>query len=295
MTTPFTGARTQLVTRVVCAVTASEIATYRDVLRSDIAALRPDEDAPEASPIHAFVLTSPTFDQAVRVLGSAGQDAPEPTGRLHLSQAIHLQRLVRPDERVTIEVDVLGARREPRGVRLALRSVLVGGDGSPFAELVTGVLLVGATAPDPFGHIPPHPQHGSTTGQTVFVTRQVSTEMVRRYAEASGDHNPIHLDPAAARAAGLPGLIAHGMCVMALVCEEVIDRYAAGDATRIRAIGGRFSSPVLPEQPLDISIQPDGDGRIVRFSCKTPQGVALKNGWAEIAADTDGRKRHGDG
>lgn len=38
---------------------------------------------------------------------------------------------------------------------------------------------------------------------------------VGRYATASGDSNPIHLDPAAARAAGLPGPIVQGMLVMA--------------------------------------------------------------------------------
>jgi acyl dehydratase len=302
MTKPCTGDRTHPVTKVVRVVTAGEIVTYRDVVRCGIAVSGPDEGAPEASPIHAFVLASPAFDQALRVLNSTGMsssavaDAPEPTARVHLSQEIRLQRLVRPAERVTTGVDVLGARREPRGVRLALRSVLADGAGSPFAELVSGVLLVGATAPDSFGHIPPSPAHGSGTGQAVVVTRQISTEMIRRYAEVSGDDNPIHLDHEAARAAGLPGLIAHGMYVMALVCEEVVDRYASGHPARIRGIAGRFSSPVLPEQPLEISLQPDDDGRIVRFSCKTPQGLALKNGWVEIAvAGTAGGKRPGDG
>lgn len=292
MTTPSSGAGT-LAIRVVRAVTAGEIATYRNVVRAAIAPPGPAEGAPKASPIHAFVLASPAFDQAVSMVNSAGQDASGPTGRVHLSQEIRLQRLVRPDERVTIEVTVLGARRESRGVRLALRSVLVGSAGSPFAELMTGALLVGATAPDPFGDIPSSPVPGSATAQPVVVTRQVSTEMVHRYAEASGDDNPIHLDPDAARAAGFPGVIAHGMSVMALVCEEVIDRYASGDAAAIRGIAGRFSSPVLPGESLDISLQPGDDGRIVRFSCTTPQGPALKSGWVEIAG-TDQRRRGGD-
>jgi len=292
MSTPATGART-LAATLVRAVTAGEIATYRDVVRSGIAPLGPAAGTPKASPLHAFVLASPAFDQAVSALSSAG--------RVHLSQEVHLQRLVRPDERVTVEVTVLGARREPRGVRLALRSVLAGGDGSPFAELMTGALLVGATTPDPFGDIPPHLTPGSAAGPAAVVTRQVSTEMIRRYAEASGDDNPIHLDPEAAQAAGFPGVIAHGMSVLALVCEVVIDRYAAGEAAAIRGIGGRFSSPVLPGEPLDITLQPDNGGRIVRFSCKTPQGPALKSGWVEITSATiagtsiGAGKRDGDG
>jgi acyl dehydratase len=265
-----------------------KITNYRYEDRSGAAPPGPTGGAPAASPLHAFVLASPAFDQALSGLS--------PAGRVHLSQEVHLQRLVRPDERVTIEVTVLGARREPRGVRLALRSVLAGSDGSPFAELVTGALLVGATAPAPFGDIPPHPTPGSAAGPATVVTRQVSAEMVRRYAAASGDDNPIHLDPEAARAAGFPGVIAHGMSVLALVCEEVTDRYAAGDAAAIRGIGGRFCAPVLPGQPLDITLQPDGEGRTVRFSGKTPQGPVLKSGWVTIAGTSIAAgRRDGDG
>ena len=42
-------------------------------------------------------------------------------------------------------------------------------------------------------------------------------EQIAAYAEASGDHNPIHLDDDFARSVGLPGLIAHGMLQMGLL------------------------------------------------------------------------------
>lgn len=258
-------------------VTAAEIAAYRDAVSSSTT------DG-QASPVHAFVLGYQVFDQAVGKLVSAGPDGGETT-RVHLSQEIRVQRLLRPDERVTVEVDVLGARREAKGIRLGLRTVLVGEDGSAFAELVSGVLAGGATEPEPFGEIPPYPVHRSG-GEPTVLTRQITVDMVRRYAEVSGDDNPIHLDDEAARAAGFTGVIAHGMSVLARVCEEVIERYAGGDASRVRGIGTRFSAPVLPGEPLEITLQPGpetaGD-RIVSFSCRTPGGVALKGGWAEIA------------
>ena len=66
------------------------------------------------------------------------------------------------------------------------------------------------------------------------------------YAEASGDHNPIHLDEAAAKAAGLPDVIAHGMYTMGLVSRAVLEWAAAAgiDAT-LAEFSARFAKPVV--------------------------------------------------
>ena len=48
----------------------------------------------------------------------------------------------------------------------------------------------------------------------------VTREQLRAYAESSGDPNPIHLDEDAARSAGLPGIIAHGMLIAGLIAER---------------------------------------------------------------------------
>lgn len=66
---------------------------------------------------------------------------------------------------------------------------------------------------------------------------------VDRYARASGDLNPIHLDDAAAAAAGLPGRIAHGMLAMGLMTSAA-SRWVGG-ADRIVRVGCRFSGMVL--------------------------------------------------
>jgi acyl dehydratase len=225
---------------------------------------------------------------------------------VHLSQVVDQQRPLRAGERVTLQQGLTGARKDPRGVRLALRSVLTGEDGAPFAELATGLLLIGALAPEPFGDVPAHPSQPARAGDgdngggsDQRVTWTVPPELPPRYAEASGDHNPIHLDADQARAAGFPGVIAHGMSVVAHVCEVVIDRCAGGDAARVRSVGARFSSPVIPGEPLDIQLRPsgpdatgdgDGDGaRTVWFSCRAPGGIAVKHGWVRIAPDGQDR------
>lgn len=58
------------------------------------------------------------------------------------------------------------------------------------------------------------------TSQSILEPRSFGTitrEWLREYADASGDHNQIHLDEAVALAMGLPGIIAHGMLVSSLM------------------------------------------------------------------------------
>jgi len=62
------------------------------------------------------------------------------------------------------------------------------------------------------------------------------------YADASGDQNPIHQDDAAAVAAGLPGVIAHGMYTMGLAARAVSE-WAGGDVVTDYTV--RFAKPVV--------------------------------------------------
>jgi acyl dehydratase len=50
----------------------------------------------------------------------------------------------------------------------------------------------------------------------------ITKEQLRAYAEASGDHNPIHLDEEVAKSVGLPGIIAHGMLIAGLISERAL-------------------------------------------------------------------------
>src|SRR5207253_3519181 len=62
------------------------------------------------------------------------------------------------------------------------------------------------------------------SGQSLpSLIKHVTVEQIRQYADASGDRNPIHLDEAFARSAGLPGAIAHGMLTMAFANQMVTD------------------------------------------------------------------------
>ena len=68
-------------------------------------------------------------------------------------------------------------------------------------------------------------------------------ELLKQYADASGDQNPIHQNEEFALSVGLPNVIAHGMLTMALVGKYVSD-FAGGSANVIE-YSARFTKPVI--------------------------------------------------
>ena len=86
-----------------------------------------------------------------------------------------------------------------------------------------------------------------------------------RYAGASGDFNPIHIDEEFARAVGLPGRILHGLWTMAQCAR------AQGDGLKLRSLSVQFRGMGVPEQEITVTTTPDGtieatqgDNRLVR-------------------------------
>ena len=85
--------------------------------------------------------------------------------------------------------------------------------------------------------------------------RTVTQAQIGAYAEASGDHNPIHVNEEFARSVGLPGTIAHGLLGMGVLAEAV--SVWAGGVDRLAALSCRFSKPLFPGDTLTCS------GRVV--------------------------------
>jgi acyl dehydratase len=77
-----------------------------------------------------------------------------------------------------------------------------------------------------------------------------------RYAEASGDHNPIHQDDAVAASVGLPGVIAHGMYTMALAARAVSAWFPGAEVV---SFGCKFTNPVVVPADGGVEIEVAGE------------------------------------
>ena len=113
---------------------------------------------------------------------------------------------------------------------------------------------------------------------------EITREQIKAYAEASGDHNPIHLDDDFARQVGLPGIIAHGMLQMGLLATWVSD--LAGDHRKLRRLGVRFAGTVLPGDTLSfggsVASVEDGVARLEVWGQNQRGERVLTKGIAEV-------------
>jgi acyl dehydratase len=98
----------------------------------------------------------------------------------------------------------------------------------------------------------------------------------------NADMNPLHVDPAIAKAAGYPRPILHGLATFGVAGHAILKTMCGYDPSRFKSIAGRFSSPVFPGET--ISTEMWRDGKVVSFRSRLVERdvVVLNNGRAEI-------------
>jgi 3-hydroxybutyryl-CoA dehydratase len=118
------------------------------------------------------------------------------------------------------------------------------------------------------------------------VARVVTQERIDAYADASGDHNPIHVNPEFARSTPFDGTIAHGMLVLALIGEMM--RAAYGDAWSTNGkLKVRFKAPTRPGDMVTASAvltKESTDGMEYTVQCASQSGEVLIEGRASVRA-----------
>jgi acyl dehydratase len=105
-----------------------------------------------------------------------------------------------------------------------------------------------------------------------------------RYAGASGDFNPIHIDEEFAKAVGLPGRILHGLWTMAQVARAQTE--AAGGPEHLKRLSVQFRGMGVPEQEVLVSgtVRETADGRVVLDTVAEQAGKQIiRNAEAELA------------
>ena len=78
----------------------------------------------------------------------------------------------------------------------------------------------------------------------------------------NGDRNPLHSDPAFAALAGFPKPILHGLCTYGFTGRALLHAVCGSDPARFKSMEGRFSTPVMPGDRLDVKIWVDGNEAI---------------------------------
>lgn len=252
-------------------VTADRARAYADASgAADIEAYRGGVVPPMYGVAFSFgALTAPLLD------GELGVDL---TRLVHGEQDMRFLGVVRPGDVVRSQATLRAIEEKSSGevMTLDLESAV---EGRSVLESTSTLFVRGRrkrggeakpAAADPFAGLAPW-----------FVDElTVAEDQSRRYAEASGDRNPIHTDDEAARMAGLPGVILHGLCTMAFVHNALV-RHAEGDTSAVRRLAVRFRRPVLMGDTLAIEARGSQDAPALRVTNQAGV-VVLTGGRAEL-------------
>ena len=107
--------------------------------------------------------------------------------------------------------------------------------------------------------------------------------LTARYAGASGDFNPIHIDEEFARAVGLPGRILHGLWTMAQVARAQTE--AAGGPEHLKRLSVQFRGMGLPEQEVVVTgsvREADGGTVVIETVAEQAGNQIIRNAEAEL-------------
>jgi 3-hydroxybutyryl-CoA dehydratase len=116
------------------------------------------------------------------------------------------------------------------------------------------------------------------------VRHEITQDSINRYAQASGDHNPLHIDPEFAATTRFGGTIAHGMLILAFASEMLTsafgERWINGGRLKIRFRGAARPGDTVTAAGHVASVS---DGKITcSITCSNQSGETLMSGEAEM-------------
>ncbi|MBV8258041.1 MAG: MaoC family dehydratase N-terminal domain-containing protein [Actinobacteria bacterium] len=117
------------------------------------------------------------------------------------------------------------------------------------------------------------------------VARPTLPQAALIYRLSSGDHNPLHADPAFAAAAGFERPVLHGLCTYGVAGYAILGALCAYDPGALRRLDCRFSAPVFPGDTITTLIWRESPGRAA-FRCIVEErgAVVIDNGYVEHEA-----------
>ncbi len=205
---------------------------------------------------------------------------------LHSAQDIEFLAPIRPGDSITASGRIASIETHQNGESMALELEARNARGETVNRIVFTIFIRGRRTPATNAEAKTDAV-GVRGAPIITVAQHLDLDQTSRYAAASGDLNPIHVDSKVAKMAGLPGIIVHGLCTMAFTAKVMVDRLCEGDPVRLKRLAVRFSRPVFPGDTITTRVWPAGDRagrRLYAYETCNPEGFAvIRDGIAEVA------------
>ncbi len=213
---------------------------------------------------------------------------PNSPGPLNIDAERYLE-LVKPlptTGSVFVRSRVVGIHPRGRGNGFVeFESSVTDAEGDVYVKMVNGSFRRGVRD---LGDIEPFEGSGQTFSRKMTVpdrapdvtaTQRIADNQAHVY-RLSGDYNPLHIDPDAARFGGFHEPILHGLCTFGHCAHLLLGTVACGDPARFRKIKVRFSAPVFLNDELTVRGWHEDHGRVV-FEAQAGDRVVVSNAYFE--------------
>ena len=256
--------------------------TFTDVVLYALGVGATAEDLPlvyEGAPGGLKVLASFCVVPAMKAFPYVGEDV-EWSRFLHGEQRFRLHQPLPPEGRLVQSGKVAAIHDKGKGAlyRIEIKGGLA--DGTPVYEVDWIVFYLGAGGfggdPGPKAEILAPPEGAEPD---FIVSDRVAENQAAIY-RLSGDLNPLHIDPAAAKRGGFDRPILHGLCTFGFATRAIVNGPLSGEVERLKDFSARFSGPVYCGDSLTIKGWKTGGGYIIQV--ESQNGVLLSNGLALI-------------
>jgi acyl dehydratase len=203
---------------------------------------------------------------------------------VHGEQDMHFSQPLVPGTTLHTRAEAHSVRVGGSGTRYTVRVESRDDGGDPVVEQYVTMFIRGMAdgesgGPEKPGHDLPEAARQNVVGE---LSVHVDDDQTYRYRDASGDMMPIHVDDGFAKQVGLPGIIAHGLCTMAMTSQAVLKLVADGDPARLKRLAVRFAANVFPGNDVVTTVFDAGDGRSFPFEASSAGAVVIKHGLAEV-------------
>lgn len=199
---------------------------------------------------------------------------------LHGEQVIRLSRALAPEGRIIQVGEVLNIYDKGKGAVYRIRIRGWTEKEEDLYEAQWSIFYLGAGG---FGGDPGPKTEKVEPPEGVQPEFSISEKVAANQAviyRLSGDLNPLHLDPEAARRGGFDRPILHGLCTYGFATRVIVNKILGGDVARLKEFSARFSGVVYPGDILTTEGWPSDNGYIIRV--RTDRSIVLTNARAVI-------------
>ena len=192
---------------------------------------------------------------------------------IHGRQNLKIYEFLGLDQKFSITMSIADILDTPAGELLLIKTEGFS-NGKLIIEAETGFLVRGTEKKREEGELKKETLASSEESNKNEIKILIKTKQgqEKKYAKVSKDTNPLHTNYLFARAAGFPGRILHGVCVMAMCSNSLVDELAGKDTTRMREISVRFSRPVIPGDTLTLIGHAEKKGQLNEVSFNVYSG-----------------------